>query len=214
MVLQGAISLLSKRREICYYIVEVIFDYEPLHRGEGKASALERENRFQQLKIAALLLAAGVFLPFLGDLVSFGDRLLLSQIPVLMTGLLCGMPYGAAVGLLTPLLTYLITAEPAFYPGVMVACASCAVMGAAVSPVFRTFTRGAASIYASLALALVSSRAAALVLDYVLLELEKQPYSVTGLIRQECLYGWPGVLLQLLAIPVLTLGAERLGLLE
>ena len=205
---------MSNRRGICYYIVEELFDYGPLRRGERKASALERETRFQQLKTAALLLAAGVFLPFVGDLVSFGDRLLLSQIPVLLAGLLCGAPYGAAVGLLTPLLTYLITAEPAFYPGVIVACASCAVMGAAVSPIFRTFTRGAASMYASLALALVSSRAAALVLDYVLLELEKQPYSLAELIRQECLYGWSGVLLQLLAVPALALGAERLGLLE
>lgn len=169
---------------------------------------------FRQLKTAALLLAAGVVLPFAGDLFPFGDRLLLAQIPVLLAGLLCGAPFGAAVGLLTPLLTFVITGEPAFYPGVLAAAASCAVMGAAVSPVFRTFTRSAASVYASLVLALVTSRVTALAVDYILLELQKQPYSFTELIRQECLYGWPGVLLQLAAVPLLLLGADRLGLLD
>lgn len=175
---------------------------------------MQRENMLRQLKTAALLLAAGVVLPFLGDVFPFGERLLLSQLPVLLAGLLCGAPCGAAVGLLTPLITFLITAQPAFYPGVISAALSCAVLGAAVSPIFRTFTRSAASIYASLALALVTSRVTALAVDYVLLELQKQPYSFLELIRQECLYGWPGVLLQLLAVPLLTYGADRLGLLD
>lgn len=175
---------------------------------------MQRETTIRQMKMAVLLLASGVFLPFLGDLLPFGERLLLSQLPVLMAGLLCGAPFGAAVGLLTPLLTYLITAEPAFYPHVIAASLSCAVMGAAVSPIFRTFTRSAASLYASLALALISGRAAALVVDYILLELQKQPYSMSELIRQTCLYGWQGVLLQLVAVPVLTLASDRLGLLE
>lgn len=175
---------------------------------------MQRETTIRQLKTAALLLASGVFLPFLGDLLPFGERLLLAQLPVLMAGLLCGAPFGAAVGLLTPLLTYLITAEPAFYPHVIAASLSYAVMGAAVSPIFRTFTRSAASLYASLALALVSGRAAALVVDYILLELQRQPYSMGELIRQVCLYGWQGVLLQLVAVPALMLVSDRLGLLE
>ncbi len=175
---------------------------------------VQRDIMIQKAKLTALLLAAGVVLPFLGDMVSFGDMLLLAQIPVLLCGLICGAPYGAAVGLFVPLLNFVVTAEPAFYPGVVAATLQYAVMGAAVSPIFRTFTRNAASMYASLATALVSGRIAYLAASYIMLELSKQPYSLMELVKQECIACWPGILLQLLAVPLLTFGAVQLGLMD
>lgn len=175
---------------------------------------MQRESMIHKLKMTALLLAAGVVLPFVGDLFPFGDRLLLAQIPVLLCGLTCGAPYGAVVGFFVPLLTFVVTGEPAFYPGVVAAALEYAVMGAAVSPIFRTFTRSAASMYSSLAAAMVSGRVAYLAASYVMLELQKQPYSLMDLVRQECLYGWPGILLQLLAVPALTFAADQLGLMD
>ena len=175
---------------------------------------MQREVFILRGKLALLLLASGIVLPFLGDLVSFGDLLLLAQIPVLLCGLICGAPYGAVIGLLVPLLNFVVTGEPDFYPGVVAAMLQYAVMGAAVSPIFRTFTRSAASMYASLATAMVSGRMAYLAVSYIMLELRRQPYSLMELVQQDCFTCWPGILLQLLAVPLLTFGAVQLGLMD
>lgn len=175
---------------------------------------MQREVMIQKVKLTALLLASALVLPFVGDLFPFGDRLLLAQIPVLLCGLICGAPYGALIGLLTPFLTFLITGEPAIYPTAVAMALEYAVMGAAVSPIFRTFTRSAASMYTSLATAMVSGRIAYLAASYVMLELQKQPYSLMELVKQECLVCWPGILLQLLAVPLLTFGAAELGFMD
>ena len=52
----------------------------------------------KKLVIAALMIALGVLLPMLFHSLGGGTVFLPMHIPVLLCGLLCGVPYGAACG--------------------------------------------------------------------------------------------------------------------
>ena len=59
----------------------------------------------KKLSLSAMFIAMGMVLPFLtGQIPQIGGMLLPMHIPVFLCGLICGWPYGAVVGFITPLL--------------------------------------------------------------------------------------------------------------
>ena len=72
-----------------------------------------KHTQIVRLVLTALFLALGLVLPFLtGQIPEIGGMLLPMHIPVLLCGLICGWPFGLACGVLTPLLSSLITGMP------------------------------------------------------------------------------------------------------
>ena len=62
-------------------------------------------DKIKKLTLSAMFLAIGMILPFFtGQIPRIGNMLLPMHIPVLLCGLICGWQYGAAVGLVLPLL--------------------------------------------------------------------------------------------------------------
>lgn len=173
-----------------------------------------REKTIFNFKLTALMLIASVVLPFAEDVLPFGERLLLAQIPVLLTGLLSGAAYGAVVGVLAPFLSFVITGAPALYPDAVAVALEYALFAAVASPIFRSFARRIGSLYASLVSAMVVGRLGYLGAFYVMLELKKEPYSLAPLVQQEFVTCLPGLLLQLIAVPLLVIAAEQMGLLD
>ena len=71
------------------------------------------QTNARQLVMAALCAALGVVLPVaLHSIPNAGSILLPMHIPVLLCGLVCGPVYGLGCGVLTPLLSSLITGMP------------------------------------------------------------------------------------------------------
>ena len=175
---------------------------------------MRRENTIFNLKLTALMIVASVVLPFAEDVLPFGERLVLAQIPVLLAGLLCGAAYGAVVGVLAPFLSFVITGAPALYPDAVAVALEYALFAAVASPIFRGFARRIGSLYASLFAAMVAGRLAYLGAFYVMLELKKQPYTLAPLVQQEFVTCLPGLVLQLIAVPLLILAADQAGLLD
>ena len=175
---------------------------------------MRRENTIQSLRIAVLMLAASVVLPFAEGVLPFGERLVLAQIPVLLAGLLCGAAYGAVIGVIAPFLSFVMTGAPAVYPDAVAMAVEYAFFAAVASPIFRSFARRAGSLYTSLIAAMVAGRLGYLGAFYVMLELRKQPYSLAPYFRQECVDCWPGLLLQLIAVPLIVWAADNMGLLD
>jgi niacin transporter len=68
----------------------------------------------KKMVIAALLVALGVILPMAFHFIPNAGRVFLPMhIPILLCGIICGLPYGPAAGIVTPLLSSLITGMPA-----------------------------------------------------------------------------------------------------
>ncbi|MBR6677891.1 MAG: hypothetical protein IKL23_04070, partial [Oscillospiraceae bacterium] len=85
---------------------------------------------------------------------------------------------------------------------------------AVASPIFRSFARRVGSLYASLVSAMVAGRLGYLGAFYVMLELKKEPYTLAPLVQQEFVTCLPGILLQLIAVPIIVMAADRAGLLD
>ena len=175
---------------------------------------MRRENTIFHVKLTALMLVASVVLPFAEDILPFGERLILAQIPVLLTGLLCGAAYGAVVGVIAPFLSFVMTGVPAVYPDAVAVALEYALFAAVASPIFRSFARRIGSLYASLVSAMVAGRLGYLGAFYVMLELKKEPYSLAPLVTQEFVTCLPGLVLQLIAVPLIVMAAEQAGLLD
>lgn len=63
----------------------------------------------RKLTLSALFLALGLVLPLItGQIPQIGKMLLPMHIPVLLCGMVCGWPYGLAVGAVMPLLRGLL----------------------------------------------------------------------------------------------------------
>ena len=71
----------------------------------------------KNMTLAAMFLAIGLLLPLLtGQIPQIGNMLLPMHIPVFLCGLICGWQYGAVVGLILPLVRYVIFGMPALFP--------------------------------------------------------------------------------------------------
>ena len=74
-------------------------------------------NKTKKLVLSALLLAAGLVLPFLtGSIPNFGRMLLPMHLPVLLCGFVCGWKWGLLVGFVTPLLRSVLFGMPPMVP--------------------------------------------------------------------------------------------------
>ena len=63
------------------------------------------KNTTQKLTLSAIFIAIGLVLPFFtGQVPQIGNMLLPMHLPVFLCGLICGWPYGLAVGMILPLL--------------------------------------------------------------------------------------------------------------
>ena len=175
---------------------------------------MQKENTRRNLAVALLSLASAAVLSFFTGWLPFGERLLLVQIPVLLCGLLAGAPFGAVLGLLTPFFLLLLTGSPAFFPDSIAMALEYFLFGVVASPIFRSFARSAGSLYVGLGAAMLAGRMGYFAAMYIMIELQHIDFALKPLLKSEFTYVWPGILLQLIAVPLLILAADELGLLD
>ena len=74
---------------------------------------MKTEKYIKKLVLSSMFLAIGLVLPFLtGQIQVIGNMLLPMHIPVLLCGLICGAPYGFAIGAVMPLLRFALFGMP------------------------------------------------------------------------------------------------------
>lgn len=175
---------------------------------------MQKENKRRNLSVSLILLAATAVASFVAGWLPFGERLLLTQIPVLLCGLLAGGSWGAVIGVITPFFLLLLTGSPVFYPDSIAMALEFFLFGAVASPIFRSFARSAASLYAGLGTAMLAGRVGYMAAMYIMIELQHTDFMLKPLLQSEVLRVWPGILLQLIAVPLLTFAANSFDLLD
>ena len=172
----------------------------------------------RKLTYAALLLALAVMMPRVAGLIpDIGKTLNLMHIPVLLCGFLCGWSWGLAVGFTAPLLSSAINGMPGIFPDAVVMAFELAAYGAVAGLLYQLLPRklGAGRIYIALLAAMLAGR---IVYGIVYLLL-----TGLGLVKiNEALlaFVWvrafvkpfPGIILQIVLIPMLVFALERAGL--
>lgn len=170
-----------------------------------------RNKTVYNLTVSAMMLALGLFLPFLtGQIPQIGKMLLPMHIPVILCGFICGWKYGLGVGFLLPLMRSLIFGMPVLYPKAIAMAFELATYGFVAGFLYFRFKKKTIfSIYVSLISAMLLGRIALALSNIVLYGLGEGKYTFSLFISGAILDAVPGIILQLLLIPAVVAAINK-----
>ena len=157
---------------------------------------------------AAILLALGAVIPQAFHLLGgTGPVFLPMHIPVLLAGFFLGSQYGAMIGFLTVLLSFFITGMPQV-PILYFMLVEVTIYGLMAGLLYRKMKL---NIYISLISSMIVGRIALAITVYTLqpllgIQLSPKLYIIAALTN-----GIPGIIIQLIFIPIIVLSLDRAG---
>lgn len=171
-------------------------------------------NPVRRLTYSAMCLALCLVLPFFtGQIPEIGGMLCPMHIPVLLCGFLCGPWWGAAVGAIAPLLRHILFHMPPLVTA-MGMTFELAAYGLVSGLLYRRLPKKNSSIYAALLIAMVLGRliwGCAMVVIYGVAGTE---FGWQMFLSGALLNVIPGIVLQLILIPLLVMALRRARVIE
>lgn len=160
---------------------------------------------------SAFFLALGLILPFLtGQIQEIGNKLLPMHIPILICGFVCGWNYGLLIGFITPLLRSFLFSMPT--PSIALGMAfELATYGAITGVLYHKLPKSKAKIYISLLVAMLAGRLAWGAASIVIYGISQTAFTWQMFIGGALLNAIPGIILQIVLIPILMLALEKSG---
>lgn len=133
------------------------------------------------------------------------------HIPVLLCGLVCGGPFGLLCGIAGPLISSLLTQMPpvAYLPAMMIELAAYGFLSGFLMRLVHT-GKLAADLYISLLVAMVGGRLLAGVAKALIFAAGK--YSISVWATSYFVVCLPGLILQLILIPIIFIALEKSAL--
>ena len=170
-------------------------------------------TKTHKMTVSAMLFALGLVLPFLvGQIPQIGQMLCPMHIPVFLCGLICGWPWGLAVGFLLPLVRSLLFGMPVIFPNGIAMAFELATYGFVAG--FIYFRKGyfcLRSCYIALIAAMIAGRVVWGLARFVLLGFGGT-FTWKMFVAGALLNAIPGIILHLLLVPGLMLALGRTGL--
>lgn len=164
-------------------------------------------DKVRKLTLSGVFLALGLILPSIFHIFgpSAGSVFLPMHILVLLCGFICGPTYGALLGIITPLLSSFLTGMPVLMP-------------TGVAMMFELMTYGFMSgvllkkinIFIALPSTMLLGRAVSGIANILLLNYLGKPYALEIFLSTAFVKALPGILLQLLLIPILVKVVQHL----
>ena len=166
----------------------------------------------RRLTYAAMFLALALVMPFLtGQIPQIGNMLCPMHYPVLLCGFICGWPWGMAVGLIAPVMRSLIFGMPPLYPNAIAMAFELAVYGAVSGVFYRILPKRKWNVYASLLIAMLAGRLVWGGAQYLLLGMQGKQFSVSAFYAGAVSQAIPGIILQIVLIPVIVMLLQKAG---
>lgn len=170
----------------------------------------------KNLVLAGLFLALGLVMPFLtAQIPQIGSALLPMHLPVLLCGFVCGAPYGLIVGAVVPLLRSVMFGMPPMMVAVAMAfelAAYGAVTGLLHKLLYKKLKN--ISIYISLIGAMIAGRIVWGVVSFFIYKMMGNPFTWEIFAAGAVLNALPGIILQIILIPILVLALMRAGVMK
>ena len=188
---------------------------------QTNATPRKAQTNVRRMVLAALLLALGLVLPFVtGQIPEIGNMLLPMHLPVLICGLVCGWKWGAAVGFILPLMRSMLFQMPPLLPTMRTGGALCMAFelmayGLISGLLYAKLKKYRWGLIVSLVGAMLIGRivwALASVIIYRLFAdfaFDFELFLTGGFVA-----AWPGILAQLVLVPVLVRLLEGLALMR
>ena len=161
--------------------------------------------------LAALFLALAYVLPFAtGQIPRIGNLLCPMHLPVLLCGFLCGGGWGAAVGFTAPLLRHLLFGMPPM-PGCISMAFELATYGLVVGLLHKKMGKSMKGVYVSLICAMVVGRLVWGAAQMAIMGLNGGSFPFSAFVAGAFTSAIPGIVLQLVLIPVLVRALDKAG---
>ena len=174
-----------------------------------------QSNQIRNLTLAAMLLALGVVLPTITG-PELGSRLLPMHIPALLTGLVLGPKYGLVVGFITPLLRSVTFGMPPLQIATTMAF-EIGTYGWVAGLIYGKAKANVITLYVALISAMLVGRVVFGIATYVLFvgfDFGPGVYNLTMWTTSVFITSWPGIVGQLIMIPLIVVALERSGLMR
>lgn len=170
------------------------------------------KNSIKKLVLSGLFLALGLLLPFLtGQIPRIGNMLLPMHIPVLLCGFICGWKYGLIVGFIVPLLRSVLFGMPPMFPIAISMAFELAAYGLISGFLYENLLKKKSSILISLILAMIGGRIIWGIVSYFLYGISGSQFSIELFTAGAFLNAIPGIILQIILIPIIVSVVERLN---
>lgn len=167
--------------------------------------------KIKRLVLSALLLALGLVLPLLtGNIPQIGSMLLPMHLPVLLCGFVCGWKWGLGVGFVLPILRSLLFGMPPMIPTALAMAFELAAYGAVSGLCYRLFGQNRLRVLISLLIAMVAGRVVWGIVSFLIYALFMgKSFSLAMFWAGGFANAWPGIILQIVLIPVVIFALER-----
>ena len=164
-------------------------------------------NKSSTLKLilTGLFTAIGIGLPIAFHAFSLSGSIFLPMhLPVLLCGLICGWTYGLAAGIIVPLISSFLTGMPPLYPIAISMALELATYGAVIGLLSTRL-----NVLAALIGAMLSGRVILGIANVILLGLTGKAYSWSMFISGAFITALPGIIIQIILIPVVYKALEK-----
>ena len=170
-------------------------------------------TQLRKLTYSALYMAIALILPFVtGQIPEIGAMLCPMHIPALLCGFMCGWPWGVAVGFISPLLRSVMFGMPAMFPAAIAMAFELAVYGGMAGLLYSRLPRKKWMIYAALLISMIAGRVVWGAVQALLAGLSGNSFTWTLFLMGAVINAIPGIIMQLVLIPVLVVTMDKAGL--
>ena len=169
-----------------------------------------KKTKVNRIVQAGLFLALALVLPFLtGQIPEIGAMLCPMHIPALLCGFFCGWPWGLAVGAVAPVLRSVLFGMPPMFPAAVSMSFELAAYGAVSGLLYEKLPRRKSSVYIALIAAMVVGRLLWGTARFVFSGLDASAFGLSAFWAGAVTSAIPGIVLQLVLVPVLVMALER-----
>lgn len=168
----------------------------------------------KKMILSAFFLALGLVMPFItGQIPEIGSMLLPMHIPVLICGFVCGWKYGGLVGFVVPLMRSVIWGMPPIMTAIGMAF-ELAAYGIVTGFLYKRFPKNKFLLYAELVVAMILGRVVWGAVSIVIYGIQGNAFSWQIFMGGALLNAIPGIILQIVLVPVLVMALQRLGVMN
>lgn len=175
-------------------------------------TATKSSLSLRRLTFSGICLAAALLLPFLtGQIPQFGSMLLPMHLPVLLCGLVCGWQYGAAVGFAAPVLRFVLFGMPPIFPTGTAMMFELAAYGLLAGLLYHRLPKKPACTYVALLGAMLGGRLVWGAAMTVITLSGAAKFGFAAFLAGAFLNAVPGIILQIVVLPVLVFAIKKAG---
>ena len=168
--------------------------------------------KIRRTTYAALYLALAMVLPFVtGQIPEIGSMLCPMHIPALLCGFMCGWLWGFAIGCIAPLLRAVTFGMPALFPTAVAMAFELAIYGGMAGFLYQVLPGKKWRIYVALVISMISGRIVWGIVRFVLAGLTGGSFPFSAFLSGALLTAVPGIVAQLVLIPLLLTALQKAG---